>query len=1102
MATGNSVAPGRRLVASTSGARRLAEAAAFFDTLPAAHEIVIVSASRAAADELARAVARGSHAAVFGWHRFSLLQLAVRLALHELAAQGRSPSSPLGAEAVAARAVFDARSQGVLEYFEPIAHAPGFPGALARTLGELRMAQLKGAHLVRHGEAAEDLAALLDRMAGQLDAIGAADRALLLETAASVVARQGAEARALVVGRPIVLLDLAVKTAADTTFVTELVCASSSVLATVSAGDEPARKALERAMAVDAVELAETDSHALGRARSRLFALDAVEQEARGPEVQLFSAPGEAREAVEIARRVLDEARRGVRFDDMAVLVRAPFHYLGLLEHALDRAGIPAWFDRGTRRPDPAGRALLALLLCAEEGLSARRFAEYLSLAQVPDPEPPRSLLDLMAAPPADEVMAAGARVDLEPDEEDALAPRTSASFEEPVVDGSLRTPWRWEALLVESAVIGGLDRWVTRLNGLEQEYRRRLAELRAEEPEAPRAAALARDLDHLSHLRAFALPVIRTLDEWQRDAAQWGTWLERLMALAPRVLRRPTRVLRILAELGPMSDVGPVALPEVRGVLSERLRSLAVEPPSRRYGRLFVGSPDQARGHTFRVVFVPGLAERVFPQKVREDPLLLDEARRQLAARLPIREDRAAAERLQLRLALGAATERVYASFPRLDVSESRPRVPSFYALDIARAATGTMRSHEDLQRDAYDHGGATLAWPAPRDPERAIDTLEHDLAVLRPLLDTRDPAQVAGRARYLLELNDALGRSVRDRWARYAPKWSDADGLIRVTDHVRSALDAQRLGARPYSLSALQHYSVCPYRFLLSAIYRLAPREDPVPLQRLDPLTKGSVFHRVQAEFLRALRASGRLPITPASLDPALETLAETLRRVAADERARLAPAIGRVWDDEIETMHRDLRRWVELMAGDRDGWVPHWFELAFGLEEHEGRDEASLPEPVVVDGRFRLRGSIDLVERHATGALRVTDHKTGRARWPDRTLVGGGEVLQPILYSLALEAGTNAHVYEGRLWFCTAQGEYKVVTVPLTDTSRRAGLEVLEVIDRALEQGLLAQYPKEGGCAWCDFRAVCGSGEESRIRVKPSGKFLDLITMRGRP
>src|SRR5438093_981932 len=82
--------------------------------------------------------------------------------------------------------------------------------------------------------------------------------------------------------------------------------------------------------------------------------------------------------------RVLDEAARGVRFDQMAIVLRSPEHYVGLLEHACERAGVRAYFDRGTRRPDPGGRAFIALLSCACEGLSAKRFDEYLSLGQVP----------------------------------------------------------------------------------------------------------------------------------------------------------------------------------------------------------------------------------------------------------------------------------------------------------------------------------------------------------------------------------------------------------------------------------------------------------------------------------------------------------------------------------------------------------------------------------------------------------------------------------------------------------------------------------------------------------------------------------------------
>src|SRR6266536_1686208 len=105
-------------------------------------------------------------------------------------------------------------------------------------------------------------------------------------------------------------------------------------------------------------------------------------------QVVIFSAPGESRECVEIARRVLALARDGVAFDRIAVLLRSPEEYQAHLEEAFTRAGVPVHFARGAVRPDPAGRAFHALLCCAAENLSARGFAEYLSLGQVPDARP------------------------------------------------------------------------------------------------------------------------------------------------------------------------------------------------------------------------------------------------------------------------------------------------------------------------------------------------------------------------------------------------------------------------------------------------------------------------------------------------------------------------------------------------------------------------------------------------------------------------------------------------------------------------------------------------------------------------------------------
>ena len=155
-----------------------------------------------------------------------------------------------------------------------------------------------------------------------------------------------------------------------------------------------------------------------------------------------------------------------------------------------------------------------------------------------------------------------------------------------------------------------------------------------------------------------------------------------------------------------------------------------------------------------------------------------------------------------------------------------------------------------------------------------------------------------VKGRARYMLTLNDCLRRSVTERWARAEKRWSQFDGLVRITDATRAYLQTQRLNARAYSVSALQKYAVCPYQFFLSAAYRLAPLEEPEPLQRMDPLTKGSLFHQVQAEFFRALQKTEaryhRRAHGPGACDArrhARRDRGRVLREACAGDRPRLA-------------------------------------------------------------------------------------------------------------------------------------------------------------------------------------------------------------------
>src|SRR3954470_16916586 len=461
-----------RLIESSSAQKRLEAARAFVEARAKHGDVVIVGASRGAADDLARRIAAES-GATLGIHRFSVTQLAARLAAPILASQELGPVTYLGSEAVAARATFDAERDAALAYFAPVARTPGFPRALARTLQELRLAHVEASSLRDLPLGGGDLAALLERFDQQFAEASATDRAALFDAATQAVLSGADTGSFRVLADGLLLLDVPIESNVEFAFLRALVPAASlggfgeagsapgtphpapSTLITIPFGDVAARERWESVgLTADGIE--QPGDGDLVALRRHLFEPKPPPEREPAGDVRFFSAPGEGRECVEIARRIVQEARSGVRFDEMAVFLRAPQRYIGLLEHALARAGVPAWFDRGTRRPHPAGRAFVALLACACEKLSARRFAEYLSLAQVPQlsapPAPPPFVV-----PDAEDLWTSPADADVDADDaEPADAAAPPDTDEDAVVAGALRAPWKWETLMVESAVLGG----------------------------------------------------------------------------------------------------------------------------------------------------------------------------------------------------------------------------------------------------------------------------------------------------------------------------------------------------------------------------------------------------------------------------------------------------------------------------------------------------------------------------------------------------------------------------------------------------------------------------------------------------------------------
>ena len=173
---------------------------------------------------------------------------------------------------------------------------------------------------------------------------------------------------------------------------------------------------------------AKEPTDALARLKTRLFApaqpaatTTPTESEAAlDASVHILSAAGEALEAVEIARLIQQAAAQGIRYQDVAVLLRSPDAYNVALASAFDRAGIDAFFVEGVPEVDPAARGLSLLLELVGADLDRARVMEFLTSARI-----------------------RWANV---------LGPEADVS------------PARWDRLSAQAGIVGGLEAWRSRL--------------------------------------------------------------------------------------------------------------------------------------------------------------------------------------------------------------------------------------------------------------------------------------------------------------------------------------------------------------------------------------------------------------------------------------------------------------------------------------------------------------------------------------------------------------------------------------------------------------------------------------------------------------
>lgn len=323
------------------------------------------------------------------------------------------------------------------------------------------------------------------------------------------------------------------------------------------------------------------------------------------------------------------------------------------------------------------------------------------------------------------------------------------------------------------------------------------------------------------------------------------------------------------------------------------------------------------------------------------------------------------------------------------------------------------------------------------------------------------------------LAPLDDVARAWAEMRIARTSGEAMDFHGTVRggtgvPVQTVLSTVQGLPSPPRAWSVSALETYLDCPFKFFAQRVLRL--EEEPDDDEVMDPRRQGQFVHDVFEKFFAAWKRAGHRAITPANLDAARD-LFTTIVDAALD-------------DAHLSEAEAGLER-TRLLGSP----------AAAGLGEAVFRMEAERPLAVVdrllehpLNGDFTfataggprtvaLKGKADRIDLLEDGTFRVIDYKLG---WPPQR----GRALQLPIYGLCAQQQLTAE--RGRPWtlgeaaYIAFKGPRRVV--PLFSAGDRektladAQQRMADTLD-AIARGEFPPTPDDVyRCETCSFATVC--------------------------
>jgi len=348
-----------------------------------------------------------------------------------------------------------------------------------------------------------------------------------------------------------------------------------------------------------------------------------------------------------------------------------------------------------------------------------------------------------------------------------------------------------------------------------------------------------------------------------------------------------------------------------------------------------------------------------------------------------------------------------------------------------------------------------------------------------------------------------------------------SKYDGIISDSPCIREYL-LTRFGPDAYwSVSRLETYAHCPFRFWIEKILYVKPLEDPS--QEINPTEHGTLVHQILHDLYKELQKKGHLSLTKAHEEEIMRTLDDIKKKYLSEQESWLPEAKAKI-GGLIKTQYTgegSLKRFILSEITNLEEihhHIPTSFEYKFGPQGNGEKSDAPAIDLNLCEGeagsrddeqdQMLLSGAIDRIDHIGEGEpyFGIIDYKTGAV-----STIGdikSGLSLQLPLYMHAYNfLSGKSGIYGSYIQF---KGNDVKTTTPLYDEEARAHIPYLsdhprklpdsldEIIQNAVIQARGHIRDIRKGCFpvtarsecpdnWCKYRSICryniNRGSESR-------------------